>query len=287
MTLRSTIFKKIMDAEIDLASDTIKCMILTSTHSDDPDTQEFIDDVDTNEIVDSTGDYTTGGETLGAKTVTVDNTNDWVVFDDTADINLTGTTITNARYYCIYKDTGTPATSPIIAIIDKGSTDSTTNDPFDIEWNASGILRFGTATALRNTAYKKLLEGGIDLSTSGDTIKVMVLDNVHSDNIDTQEFIDDVSANEETSSGYTTGGETLASKTTTTSLGTNSAEFDAADINLTGITFTNARYHCIYKDTGTPATSPILMILDIGQDESPSAAQYNIEWDAAGILRLN
>lgn len=282
MSVRSTEPKKFMDKDIDLLVDTIKCMILNSTHSDNPDTQEFIDDVSANEV--SSAGYTAGGETLGTKTTTIDNGNDWVVFD-AADINLTGTTITNARYYVIYKDTGTPATSAIITIIDKGSTDSTTNDPFDIEWNALGIMRFSGGN-LRNFAYKKFLDGDIDLLI--DTIKVMVLNSTHVDNRDTQEFIDDVSTNEVSSAGYTAGGETLTTKSTTTDLGTNSCLFDADDINLTGITFVNARYHAIYMDTGTPATSPIIAIIDIGQNENPVAAQYNIIWDASplGILQF-
>jgi hypothetical protein len=141
MAIVNTAYKKLMDGDIDLLVDTIKCMILTSTHTTDIDTQEFIDDVSANEITDSTGDYTTGGETLGSKTTTVDNGNDWCVFD-AADIGLTGTTITNAQFYCIYKDTGTPGTSAIIAIIDEGTPRSSSNGAFDIAWSANGILRF-------------------------------------------------------------------------------------------------------------------------------------------------
>ncbi len=74
MSVVNTAKKKFGDGDIDWLVDTIKCMILNSTHTTNIDTQEFIDDVSANEVS-STG-YTAGGETLASKTSTVDNTND-------------------------------------------------------------------------------------------------------------------------------------------------------------------------------------------------------------------
>lgn len=135
-TIQNTVKKKFLDGDIDLANDTIKVMLLTSSHTQNPDTHEFIDDVSANEVS-GTG-YTAGGATLGTKSVTVDDTDDEGVFD-AQDVTWSSSTIT-ARYAVIYKDTGTPSTSPIIAILDFSTDQSSSSGDFTISWNAEGIL---------------------------------------------------------------------------------------------------------------------------------------------------
>lgn len=129
---------KFFKGSIALLTDTIKVMLLTSSASYNVDTTEFISDINANEIA-GTG-YTAGGATLASKTVTEDNTNDLSVFD-AADVTWTTSTLT-ARYIAIYKDTGTPSTSPVIRIIDMGGNQSTVAADFKITWNSNGILRF-------------------------------------------------------------------------------------------------------------------------------------------------
>ena len=103
--------KKVFDGGIDLANDTIKAMFLTSSHTNDIDAHEFIDDVSTNEVS-ASGSYSAGGITLSI-TTSQDNTDDEGVADAT-DFSVTSFT-GSVRTICYYKDTGTPATSPIIA----------------------------------------------------------------------------------------------------------------------------------------------------------------------------
>ena len=128
------------------------------------------------------------------------------------------------------------------------------------------------------------MNGGIDLDT--DTIKVMLLTSTHANNADTQEFIDDVSANEVSGTGYTAGGATLANKAVTQDNTDDEGVFDADDVSWAASTIT-ARYAVIYKDTGTPATSPIIAIIDFGEDKVSSAGAFTITWAAEGILNLN
>ena len=130
--------KNIMNGNIDLDTDTIKVMLVTSTYTPDQDLHEFIDDV-TNEVS-GTG-YVAGGETLANKTVTQDNTDNEGVFD-ADDVTLSSSTIT-ARAAVIYKDTGTPATSPLVAYIDFTEDKSSSNGDFTIQWNAEGIVNLG------------------------------------------------------------------------------------------------------------------------------------------------
>lgn len=135
MPIVNTAKKKLLDGDIDFANDTIKLMLLTSSHTPNIDTEEFIDDVSTNEVSPS-GSYSAGGGTLASVSVTVDNTNDRAYVDAT-DVSFTSATIT-ARYAYLYKDTGTPATSPIIGYYDYGSNQSSTGGTFTHTFTAPG-----------------------------------------------------------------------------------------------------------------------------------------------------
>ena len=127
--------KNIMNGGIDLDTDTIKVMLVTSAYVPDQDTHEFKSSV-TNEVS-GTG-YTAGGATIAGAAVTQDNTDNEGVFDAT-DVTWGSSTIT-ARGAVIYKSTGVDATSPLICYIDFGSDKSSNNGDFTIQWNAEGIL---------------------------------------------------------------------------------------------------------------------------------------------------
>lgn len=124
-----------MNGSIDLDTDSIKVMLVTVTYTPNQDTHDFIDDV-TNEVV-GTG-YTAGGAALANKAVTADNTDNEGVFD--ADDTTWATSTITARGAVLYKDTGTPATSPIICYIDFGSDKVSSAGNFTVAWNAEGIL---------------------------------------------------------------------------------------------------------------------------------------------------
>lgn len=139
------------------------------------------------------------------------------------------------------------------------------------------------ADAIQNTFKQHIMNGGIDLDT--DTIKVMLLSSSHTQNIDTHEYIDDVSANEVSGTGYSAGGAAIGSKVVSVDDTDDEGVFDGADVTWSSSTIT-ARYAAIYKDTGTPGTSPIIAILDFGSDQSSSAGDFTIQWNSEGILNL-
>ena len=129
-------FKRdIANGSIDLDTDTIKVMLVTSTYVPDQDLHTKKSDV-TNEVT-GTG-YTAGGATLTSATVTADNTNNRGVFD-AADVTWASSTIT-ARGAVLYKSTGVDTTSNLIAYIDFVTDKTSTSGNFTIQWNASGIL---------------------------------------------------------------------------------------------------------------------------------------------------
>lgn len=129
-------FKRdIANGGIDLDTDTIKVMLVTSAYTADQDAHTKRSDV-TNEVS-GTG-YTAGGASLANKSVTADNTNNRGVFD-ADDVTWSTSTIT-ARGAVLYKSTGTASTDNLICYIDFGADKTSTAGNFTIQWNASGIL---------------------------------------------------------------------------------------------------------------------------------------------------
>lgn len=135
------------------------------------------------------------------------------------------------------------------------------------------------ADLIVNSYKADMFEANIDWLV--DDIQGMLLDNVHTTDIDTQLFIDDVSANEIVGTGYTAGGKDLGSKTVTIDNTNNRGVADAADLTWTGSTIT-ARYLVLFKNTGTPSTSPIMGIYDFVSDKSSSASDFTFQANALG-----
>lgn len=130
-------FKRdIMNGSIDLDTDTIKVMLVTSAYTPDQDAHDKRDDV-TNEV--SGSGYSTGGSALANKAVTADNTDNEGVFD-ADDLSWATATIT-ARGSVLYKSRGGAASADeLLMYIDFGSDIVSTGGTFLITWAAEGIL---------------------------------------------------------------------------------------------------------------------------------------------------
>lgn len=127
--------KNIMNGGIDLDTNTMKVMLVTSSYTPDQDTHEDRADV-TNEV--SGPGYTTGGETIANGAVTQDNTDNEGVYDGD-DVTWSSSTIT-ARGAVIYKSTGTASTDLLVCYLDFSSDKSSSSGNFTIQWNAEGIV---------------------------------------------------------------------------------------------------------------------------------------------------
>lgn len=126
----------VMKGNVDLDTDTIKVMLVTSAYTPDQDAHTKLSDI-TNEVT-GTG-YTAGGATLASKTVTQDNTNDKGVMD-CADITWSTSTIT-ARGAVLYKSRGGASSSDeLIAYYDFGTDKSSVAADFTITINTSGLF---------------------------------------------------------------------------------------------------------------------------------------------------
>ncbi len=129
---------------------------------------------------------------------------------------------------------------------------------------------------------------GTAINLKTDTIKLSLHSSSWTPDIDADEFFDDVD-NEVASSGtYTQGA--AGGVTLTTSISTddtdNEGVFDATDVSITSATIT-ARYAIIRKDTGTASTSPLVLYIDFGSNQTSTVGTFTISFAAEGILNLN
>lgn len=134
----NSFFGDVVKGNIDLDTDTIKVMLVTSSYTPNIDTHTKRSDV-TNEIT-GTG-YTAGGVTLTSTVVTVDTTNDLAYFD-AADAVWATATFT-CRGAVMYKSRGGLASADeLIKYFDFTADKSPSAAAFTLQFNASGILQF-------------------------------------------------------------------------------------------------------------------------------------------------
>lgn len=140
LNLYDTHRKKRIDPTDGAVSGTLKCALVTSAYVPDQNLHDFWDDVSAAEVS-GTG-YTAGGNDLLNVLVSMD-TAGLVTFDadDPAQWAQDAAGFSNARRAILYWDTGTPATSRLLAFSDDFGADyGNVSGPFSITLNASGIF---------------------------------------------------------------------------------------------------------------------------------------------------
>ncbi len=122
---------------------------------------------------------------------------------------------------------------------------------------------------------------GLDFTT--DTFNVLLADSSYAIDPETDTFLDDLTG-EISDAGYTAGGETLTGVSWTFDSGDAQGVFAADEVEWASID-TDVRYAVVYKDTGSSATSPLVLWIDLGVDENPGGALFRLVW-ADGVLVL-
>lgn len=128
---------QILQGNIDLVSDTIKVAFMDPAYTFDPDADDNYDDISASIASGSTD------QTLANKAVNVDDVNNRAEFD-ADDVSVSNETISGGTDgVIIYKDTGTPSTSTVIAWIEfSEGTLTPVNGTLSVAWNAEGIFTF-------------------------------------------------------------------------------------------------------------------------------------------------
>lgn len=129
----------------------------------------------------------------------------------------------------------------------------------------------------------------VDLTN--DTIKVALMKTTYSIDIDTHDFLDDVTASEIVATNYTTGfsgGGTLGTKATNQDNPNDRAEFDAADQLFSSIgngsndTFDQI---IIYKSITSNAASPLIAHATV-TSTTTDGGDITLVWNPEGILHI-
>lgn len=137
--------------------------------------------------------------------------------------------------------------------------------------------------AIFNSFKRDIANGSINLAT--DAVKIMLVGSTYTPNIDTHAKRSDVT-NEVSGAGYTAGGVALVNKAVTMNTTSDKGVFDADDITLSNATIT-ARGAVLYKARGGASSADeLIAYLDFGADITSTAGNFNIAFDANGIITI-
>jgi len=124
------------------------------------------------------------------------------------------------------------------------------------------------ANALYGKGRNKFLTGDIDWVN--DTVKAILIDVAdYTVDIDVDEFVDDIGASAKVSEA------TLSGKSAALGVA------DASDTVFTSVSGDECEALVLYKDTGTPATSPLIAYIDTatGLPVTPNGGDITVTWD--------
>jgi hypothetical protein len=121
------------------------------------------------------------------------------------------------------------------------------------------------------------------------TIKVALCASGYTPDLDNHEYFSSVTNELAAGNGYTVGGAILGTKTTAYVPADDQTALRAANTVWTpgaGETLT-ARYAVVYRDTGSAATSPLIVLVDFGVNLSATGASLTIDWnDTGGVFKI-
>lgn len=132
----SAAFNAWLTGSLAFTGGSLMCALTGSEYSPDVDTHDFFSDV-TGECAGQTG-YTAGGALIGNSSSAYTAGTNTMKFDGD-DTSWANSTI-QARYAVLYWAKSTSALSPLLGVVDFGSTMSTNNGTFQITWAGAGIM---------------------------------------------------------------------------------------------------------------------------------------------------
>lgn len=123
--------------------------------------------------------------------------------------------------------------------------------------------------ALYDKGREKFLRG--EISWNADSIKAVLVDTgQYTVNLASHEFLSSIPAGARIATSPN-----LGTKTTTNGVA------DAADVTFAAVSGANCEALVIYKDTGDPATSPLIAYIDTvtGLPVTPNGGDIQVQWD--------
>lgn len=128
----------LLKGQVQPLADTLRAALVTGDYVADKDAHTFFADV--SHEVSGTG-YTAGGAALTGISLSQDNANDRAAL--LADNVVWPVSAFTAHAAVLYKDTGNPATSPLLAYLNFGGDHTVSGEDFNLEWSPEGVLYLG------------------------------------------------------------------------------------------------------------------------------------------------
>jgi len=117
------------------------------------------------------------------------------------------------------------------------------------------------------------------------SLNVALLTSTYSPAAATESFWGSVNSNEVSGTGYTAGGNAATSPSVTVSTGTVTVDAnDPATWSQNSSGFSNAAYAVLYKDTGSPATSPLVAYNAFSNNKGNVDGDLTVQFSASGIM---
>lgn len=135
--------------------------------------------------------------------------------------------------------------------------------------------------AIYNNFKAEVMKSTFNLGT--DDVRVALLDSGYTPDIDANTQWSDVSANEISGTGYSAGGKQLTGVSVSVDSADDEGVLDASDTIWQTSTIT-ARYAVLYDST--TASNYLVSYQDLGADKSSSEADFEVEWNAEGVINL-
>lgn len=142
-TVYNEFLYQVLNQTLNLGSDTINVALLADTYTPDKD-HVYFSEISSNVVLDNANGDTPLPSTLMTNvSLTKQDAGDNVMIS-ADDVTWASVSVT-ARYAVIYKDTGSPETSPLILAYDFGSNQTSVNGNFSIQWSINGVATLSQA----------------------------------------------------------------------------------------------------------------------------------------------
>jgi hypothetical protein len=132
------------------------------------------------------------------------------------------------------------------------------------------------ANVFYDQAKKNLWNGVINLAA--DPLNAALVGPGYDPDRIADEYWSDVAAHEIVGDGYTAGGRALSGQSVTADTANHRGKFTADDVTWPNASIAAAGV-VVYKDTGDPATSPLVGYIDFDGVKSSHAGNFTIRWD--------
>ena len=140
------------------------------------------------------------------------------------------------------------------------------------------------ADIIYNRFFAELMKGTMDLDGAEHTVKCSLMKTGYVPSKDHNSWTD-ISTNEIADASYSA--QTLASKAVTQQDTPDNAKFSATDVTYASLTATGANtpyFAVLWNDSH--ATDDLILCIDFGGGKPCDGGDFEIIWDAAGILTL-